>query len=179
MSIQAQSTFAFCKEVKAARPILRLLLSGLPLVLTTRYLGILFSQFNNELSGRPLNSCENRRMATPRLLVLVTIASLCFSGRVRGGETILESGPGKVQLLELFTSEGCSSCPPAEAWFTQLKSDNGLWREFVPVAFHVDYWDHLGWRDRFATKEWTSRKKTNAARGRAGRGYNSVFAAGA
>jgi len=114
-------------------------------------------------------------MATPRLLVLLTIASLCFSGRVRAGETIFESGPGKVHLLELFTSEGCSSCPPAEAWFTQLKSDNGLWREFVPVAFHVDYWDHLGWRDRFATKEWTSRQQTYAARWRAGSVYTPGF----
>src|ERR1700730_5479852 len=175
MSSHAQSTFAFCKAAKATRPIRRLLLSGFPLVLTTRYLGMLFSQFNNELSGRPLNSCENRRMAMPRLLVLVTIAAFCFSGTVRAGETIFESGPDKVHLLELFTSEGCSSCPPAETQFTQLNSEGGFGREFVPVSFHVDYWNHLGWRDRFATKEWTSRQQIYAARWRAGSVYTPGF----
>jgi hypothetical protein len=55
-----------------------------------------------------------------------------------------------VGLLELYTSEGCSSCPPAEDWFSQLNTNDRLWRDVVPVAFHVDYWDYLGWRDVFA-----------------------------
>ena len=58
------------------------------------------------------------------------------------------SGPRPVPLLELFTSEGCSSCPPAEAWLGELRHDPGLWRDFVPVAWHVNYWDRLGWPDR-------------------------------
>jgi hypothetical protein len=61
-------------------------------------------------------------------------------------------------LLELYTSEGCSSCPPAEAWFSLLKDDPGLWKNYVPVAFHVTYWDNLGWPDRFAAKEYTERQ---------------------
>jgi hypothetical protein len=61
-------------------------------------------------------------------------------------------------LVELYTSEGCSSCPPAEAWLSKLKSDDGLWKDFVPLAFHVDYWDRLGWRDRFAALAWTQRQ---------------------
>jgi hypothetical protein len=61
-------------------------------------------------------------------------------------------------LLELFTSEGCSSCPPAEAWLSKLKAEPQLWKNFVPLAFHVDYWDRLGWRDPFAAKEWTARQ---------------------
>lgn len=69
------------------------------------------------------------------------------------------SGPGQTHLLELYTSEGCSSCPPAEAWLSQLKGDPRLWREVVPIAFHVDYWDHLGWRDPFASKNWTARQQ--------------------
>lgn len=77
---------------------------------------------------------------------------------VASAETILESGPRKTRLLELFTSEGCSSCPPAEAWLSKLKSDPQLWRDFAPVAFHVDYWDRLGWRDPFASREWTQRQ---------------------
>ena len=73
-------------------------------------------------------------------------------------ETRFESGPQQTALVELYTSEGCSSCPPAEAWMSRLKGDPGLWKKFVPIAFHVDYWDRLGWRDRFSSKEWTERQ---------------------
>src|SRR6202023_516212 len=76
----------------------------------------------------------------------------------RAGEINFESGPQRVHLIELFTSQGCSSCPPAEAWISKLKAEPRLWKDFVPVAFHVDYWDRLGWRDPFAAKEWTARQ---------------------
>jgi hypothetical protein len=72
---------------------------------------------------------------------------------------VFESGPKTVQILELFTSEGCSSCPPAEAWLSRLTDDPRLWHEFVPLAFHVDYWDRLGWKDPFASPEWTKRQE--------------------
>jgi len=75
-------------------------------------------------------------------------------------ETVIHSGPAKVSLLELYTSEGCSSCPPAESWLSRLNSDSRLWKEIVPVAFHVDYWDNLGWKDRFAKREYTSRQQS-------------------
>ena len=69
-----------------------------------------------------------------------------------------QSKPTRTHLLELFTSEGCSSCPPAEAWLSKLKDDPRLWQEIVPIAFHVDYWDNLGWRDPYASKIWTARQ---------------------
>ncbi|MEO6995386.1 MAG: DUF1223 domain-containing protein, partial [Lacunisphaera sp.] len=72
------------------------------------------------------------------------------------------SGENRVHLLELYSSEGCSSCPPAETWLGELRDAPGLWREFVPVAFHVDYWDRLGWRDKFARKEYTARQSAYA-----------------
>lgn len=74
------------------------------------------------------------------------------------------SGEEKVSLLELFTSEGCSSCPPAEAWLATLSSQPGLWKSFVPVAFHVDYWNRLGWRDRFSSPVFTDRQNAHAAK---------------
>ncbi len=74
-------------------------------------------------------------------------------------ETTLRSGPQRVALLEIYTSEGCSSCPPAEAWVGRLKADGRLWKQVVPVVFHVDYWDDLGWKDRFARREYTSRQR--------------------
>ena len=73
-------------------------------------------------------------------------------------DRVFESGPPKTHLIELFTSQGCSSCPPAEAWLSKLKTEPRLWKDFVPIAFHVDYWDRLGWRDPFAAKEWTARQ---------------------
>jgi hypothetical protein len=78
-------------------------------------------------------------------------------------ETHFESGPQQISLVELYTSEGCSSCPPAEAWLSRLKGEAGLWKNFVPIAFHVDYWDRLGWRDRFSSAQWTERQRRYAA----------------
>jgi hypothetical protein len=88
-------------------------------------------------------------------VILITAASM-------QGATHLQSGPRHTSLLELFTSEGCSSCPPAEARFSALKGDAGLWRSFVPVAFHVDYWDRLGWRDRYSLASFTARQNSYA-----------------
>lgn len=85
------------------------------------------------------------------------------------------SGEAQVQLIELYTSEGCSSCPPADAHLSTLKSDPGLWRERVPVAFHVDYWDYIGWQDPFASAENSLRQRTHAARGNLGSVYTPGF----
>jgi len=62
-------------------------------------------------------------------------------------------------LIELYSSEGCSSCPPAEAWINHLKEAPRLWKDLFPVAFHVDYWDGLGWPDRFARADYTQRQR--------------------
>ena len=65
------------------------------------------------------------------------------------------SGDTRTSLLELYTSEGCSSCPPADRWLSQLPPDSGV----VPLAFHVDYWDKLGWRDPFAQAAFSQRQR--------------------
>ncbi|MDQ6623090.1 MAG: DUF1223 domain-containing protein [Verrucomicrobiota bacterium] len=87
----------------------------------------------------------------------------------------LESKPTRTHLLELYTSEGCSSCPPAEAWLSKLKTQPRLWQDFVPVAFHVDYWDRLGWRDPFAAKAWTARQYAYSARWQSSSVYTPGF----
>lgn len=61
-------------------------------------------------------------------------------------------------LIELFTSEGCSSCPPADKWLRGLKFDPQLFKTFIPLSFHVDYWDRLGWTDRFASNQYSRRQ---------------------
>jgi len=57
-------------------------------------------------------------------------------------------------VVELYTSEGCSSCPPADQWLSTLKGRSDV----LPLAFHVTYWDRLGWADRYALPEATSRQ---------------------
>ncbi|MCG7900300.1 MAG: DUF1223 domain-containing protein [Candidatus Thiodiazotropha lotti] len=71
----------------------------------------------------------------------------------------LESPVEQVQLVELFTSHGCSSCPPADRWLGKLESHPGLWQKLIPMAFHVDYWDYLGWQDRFASPAYSQRQR--------------------
>src|ERR1044072_2750746 len=73
-----------------------------------------------------------------------------------------QSGETQTALIELFTSEGCSSCPPAEKWLSALKSNPDLWKKTIQVAGHVDYWNHLGCRDRFSKPEFTPRQQRYA-----------------
>jgi hypothetical protein len=61
-------------------------------------------------------------------------------------------------VLELFTSQGCSSCPPADAFLGKLAREAGV----IGLAWHVDYWNSLGWHDRFSRPEWTERQKAYA-----------------
>ena len=89
---------------------------------------------------------------------VILLVMFCAALSAQATDRLFESGAQKTHLLELFTSEGCSSCPPAEAWLSKLKAEPRLWKDFVPLAFHVDYWDRLGWRDPFAAKEWTARQ---------------------
>ena len=75
------------------------------------------------------------------------------------------SGDQRVALVELFTSEGCSSCPPADKWLSKLRADPGLWKDFSPIAFHVDYWDYIGWTDKFALPEFGDRQRRYVTEG--------------
>lgn len=92
-----------------------------------------------------------------------------------GADVTLRSTGERTHLLELYTSEGCSSCPPAEKWLSQLRRSPRLWKDFVPLAFHVDYWDGLGWRDRFASKAHTARQRAYAASWGTGTVYTPGF----
>ena len=96
--------------------------------------------------------------------LLAGLAVVTMATAARSAEPVrFTSGPARVSLVELYTSEGCSSCPPAERWLGQLRDAPGLWRDFVPVAFHVDYWNRLGWPDRFSTRDFTQREYAYAA----------------
>jgi len=73
------------------------------------------------------------------------------------------SSETQTNLIELYSSEGCYSCPPADAWLRKLKTDARLWKQYVPVAFHVNYWDYIGWKDSFASAEFTQRQHNYAS----------------
>ena len=69
------------------------------------------------------------------------------------------AGASPAVLIELFTAQGCSTCPPADKLLSALGADPDLGKELVPLAFHVTYWDTKDWRDRFSDKAWTQRQQ--------------------
>jgi hypothetical protein len=93
---------------------------------------------------------------------LFSLLLLCAYGAAGAMPITFQSSERQTGLLELYTSEGCSSCPPAEAWLSKLKDNAGLWSEFVPVAFHIDYWNGLGWRDQLSSDEYSERQRNYA-----------------
>ncbi len=94
-------------------------------------------------------------MRAPSLLasIATAVATLAI------GAAIIQKplGPTPV-VVELFTSQGCSSCPPADELIRNLARDQSLRGKVIPLAFHVDYWNHLGWRDPFSSADWSRRQ---------------------
>ena len=86
---------------------------------------------------------KHRRHAAPIVLTGLLLFSMTVAAASRPA------------IVELYTSEGCSSCPPAERLLEELAQRPDI----LPLAFHVDYWDSLGWRDRFSLKEATQRQQ--------------------
>ena len=76
------------------------------------------------------------------------------------------SGDRLTPVIELYTSEGCSSCPPADQWLSTLKG-----KPVVAQAFHVAYWDYIGWKDRFASPQFTTRQREVASTN----GLNGIY----
>lgn len=86
-----------------------------------------------------------------RALLLCLPAMFIATVNAQGASLTFQSAGKQTSLVELYTSEGCGSCPPAEAWLSRLKESPVLRKDFVPLAFHVDYWDYLGWLARPAS----------------------------
>jgi len=85
------------------------------------------------------------------------------------------SSEAQTTLIELYTSEGCSSCPPADQFLGQFTNSEELWTQYIPMAFHVDYWDYLGWKDVFASPEFTERQRTHKQQGNLSSVYTPGF----
>ncbi len=126
----------------------------------------------SQLNFRFQTTCRTLRLLTT--LVFIALTQVIVSASAQSTIT-LESPSTPLTLLELYTSEGCSSCPRADRWLSGLKDDPRLWRELVPVAFHVNYWDYLGWKDRFARPQYSERQRRYARQGYAGGVYTPGF----
>lgn len=106
-----------------------------------------------------MNELTRFNMRAAIALALIVICNASF------GETIIRSDVTRSTLIELYTSEGCSSCPPADRWLSSLKDHPALWDRLIPIAFHVDYWDYIGWKDRFARSDFTERQRQYSREG--------------
>jgi len=93
--------------------------------------------------------------STAKTLLLACLAAPLAA---QAGTCSRQSPAHTVALFELYTSEGCSSCPPADRWLREL-SNRFSAEQLVALALHVDYWDYIGWKDRFADRRFSERQQ--------------------
>lgn len=99
---------------------------------------------------------SNSRLHSITAVTLLSVSCCAFAAQ---DACTAQSGPAITPVIELYTSEGCSSCPPADKWVSSLKGSG-----MVVQAFHVGYWDYIGWVDRFAAPAHTKRQHEVAER---------------
>lgn len=96
-----------------------------------------------------------------RSAMVFLVSSMVTQTASSAAQCAKQSPAHRVALIELYTSEGCDSCPPADKWLSSLQTGERI----VPLALHVDYWDQLGWKDRFASPLFTERQRVLSALG--------------
>jgi hypothetical protein len=92
-----------------------------------------------------------------RTTLLFTIMSMIPA--LAFAQCTVRSGPNTAALIELYTSQGCDSTPPAERWLSKFVGAPGAGSLVIPIAFHVDYWDYLGWKDRYGDARFSDRQR--------------------
>lgn len=102
-----------------------------------------------------------RNPFVPTALAALAAAAL-VSFPALGAQCSAQSGAHTAVLVELYTSEGCDSCPPADRWLSSLGAKGYAPDKVVPLALHVDYWDYIGWKDPYARREFTTRQRKQA-----------------
>jgi hypothetical protein len=101
----------------------------------------------------------------PQLVAAILMALSASSAQA--ATCAAESGAQRVALLELYTSEGCNSCPPTDRWVSELPRRGITPERVVTLAFHVDYWNYLGWPDPFSRAQFSERQRMASLRNRA------------
>ena len=116
-------------------------------------------------------------MITPRTIALNTLLTALAAAlpmETLAGCTA-QSGPNTAALVELYTSEGCSSCPPADKQLSRLRQSLDATAVVVPLSLHVGYWDYIGWKDPFAQQAFTQRQRWLAQANGQGTVYTPHF----
>jgi hypothetical protein len=108
----------------------------------------------------------HRRLGQSLRLISIFLTAVTLSPSARA-----ENASGQPVLIELFTSEGCSSCPPADRIAIGLQSSSCKGQELIILSEHVDYWNNIGWRDRYSSPLFTARQQGYAK----SLGQNSVY----
>jgi hypothetical protein len=135
--------------------------------------------FNSRRNRQHAGWVKRSVPAKPAVRNILPALALLVTATAAAGNLTLNSGTKQVTLLELYTSQGCSSCPPAERWLNEYIDDEDLWTTVVPAAFHVDYWDYIGWKDTYATPAYGERQRDYARAGKARTVYTpGLFANG-
>ncbi len=106
---------------------------------------------------------------------LALAALLCGPAVAPAAQCAAASGEHRVPLLELYTSEGCDSCPPADRWLSALPARGYGPDRVVALAFHVDYWNYLGWIDPYGQRRYGERQSQAAARNQSRVVYTPQF----
>jgi len=108
-------------------------------------------------------------------LAAIFVLGTCAGLPAHAASCSASSHQQRVALLELYTSEGCNSCPPAERWLSGLRARGIQSDQLIPLAFHVDYWDYIGWIDRYAQPGFAARQRLIADRNHASFIYTPQF----
>ena len=94
-----------------------------------------------------------------RFVIAVFACSVAaYASPLAAGECVKQSPQHRVALVELYTSEGCNSCPPADRWMSAIDRGGYTADQLIPLSMHVDYWDQLGWKDRYADRRFSERQ---------------------
>jgi len=104
-------------------------------------------------------SCVYHAPVKSRHLLATIAVAAAFAAHAAEPECSTYSGPHTTALVELYTSEGCDSCPAADRWLSSLFGQGFRPDQVVPLALHVDYWDYIGWKDPFAKGEFSLRQR--------------------
>ncbi len=105
----------------------------------------------------------------------ILLAGLVCLPAWAGEPIVVSSGEHRTAVVELYTSEGCSSCPPADRWLSKLVQIPPQELDVLALSFHVDYWDYLGWKDRFGSAEYSERQRKLGANNRQRTIYTPEF----